>query len=275
MSVMDGSDRLLVVAGLAVAAWLALPTRRSLTRAGHRFAQDNGLWIAPGLMAAMDRAHRRERRVLAVAMLAAVAVLVLEPGRSASPFLVFVVVVPIAAVGRLLLAGRDFPVRPGQVALARSRAVRAGDYLARTAPAAFVVWVLAGAGTAGLGVHGGERELALAGAVLVVVTLAVAGYVVVISRRPEPATDAAHLYLQDAWRAAQMRTTLVQLGFAGLYLGLLPGFTDGALPPGLWLVPMAASLLALWLALRGRACFRERLWPELPAGQVLSVGGPA
>ncbi|WP_418057718.1 hypothetical protein [Pimelobacter simplex] len=272
---MDGFERFLVVAGLVAAAWLALPSRRSLTRAGHRFAQDNDLWIAPELMAAVDRAHRRERWVLAVAALAVVAVLLLGPDGATSPFALFAVVVPIAAVGRLLLAGRDFPVRPGQVSVARPRAVRVGDYLPPTAPAAFAVWALLGAGAAGLGVRWGERGLAVAGAVMVLVTLAVAGSVVAVSRRPEPAVDAAHLYLQDAWRAARMRTTLQQLALAGFYLGLTPAFTDPALPPGLWLVPIAGAAAGSGLALHGRARFRDRLWPDVPAGQVLSVGGSA
>lgn len=275
MSLVDGFERFLVVAGLVAAAWLALPTRRSLTRAGHRFAQDNDLWIAPELMAAVDRAHRRERWVLAVAALAVVAVLVLGPDGGTSPLVLFAVVVPVAAVGRLLLAGRDFPVRPGQVSVARPRAVRVGDYLPSTAPAAFAVWALLGAGAAGLGVRWGERGLAVAGAVMVLVTLAVAGSVVAVSRRPEPAVDAAHLYLQDAWRAARMRTTLHQLALAGYCLGLTVASADPALPPGLWVVPVAVAGVASGLALHGRARFRDRLWPDVPAGQVLSVGGSA
>jgi len=270
----SGPEIVVVVGiGAAAAAWLALPTRRSLAREGHRFAGRNGMWLAPDLVAAVDRAHLRERRVLAAALVVAVAVLVVVPGATVRPFVVAGSAVAVSAVGRLLVAGRDFPVRPGQVLVARARAVRVSDYLAPSVLAAFGLWLLLGAATAGLGVAWSEPDLTAAGLLLMALTLVVAAHAVAVCRRPEPAGDPEHLFLQDAWRAARLRTTLTQLGWAALLLATGATLTDRA--GGWFVLPVAVGLLAAGLAQRDPDRFRARLWPDVPAGRVLTVGGRA
>lgn len=271
----DGVERFVVVAGVIAAIVIALPTRAGLAKAGHRFAREYDLWIAPELMIAVDRAHRRDRWVLATAVLAAVLLFVLLPPATFRPFIVVAAVLPVFAVGRLLLGGRDFPVRAGRATVARSRAVGVTDYLRPTVPLAFALWVAVGGVAAVLGALWSEPAVLAGGVLLVVATLVVAAYVVALCRRPEPASGAEHLYLQDAWRVSRLDLTLSQLGFAAVYLGLVAA---GDAPSGrvaVWVGVAGVATAAYALGVGGRGRFRERLWPELPPGRLLAVGGPA
>lgn len=279
-------ETVVVVALLALVLVLARPSAAVVARDGHRFAETYELWIAPASVAAIDRAHRRERRAHAVAGGIGLAIYaVLRVTLDVPPLVLLWPVVCVCAAGASLVAlraaGTEFPVPPGAPSFARVRAVRLRDYLPTQALVALGVWpVLAfgGAILAGAALRRGVANedaawTALAsGIALGLLGLLLPVLAVTLCRRPEPAGDASHLYLQDAWRVANLRWMLSVegIGVALLVARVLDLMSAAA--ASAWVLPVVfAGWIWHLLGQSGRLHFRRRLWPDLVPGERVAM----
>jgi hypothetical protein len=272
---MNGFEIALVGGVLVSAAFTARAPQRSLFYAGQTFANRYRLWIDDECAAAVMRAERRVRRAhalvlvivalgLAVLFLAGVHTVLVLPAAGA-------LMVAARLAVRVLWAGREFPLAPGRPSLARARAVQVSDFVHPKAWVALGVWLVAALGTTGVGLARGSVALAAGGGAVGVLTVTTGVAVLAWCRRPEPAGDSAHLFLQDAWRASRIRETFADLALAAT---VLASSLASALEPDAvgWPAVVLVLLVPMGLASSiGANRFRERLWPDLPAGQVVAV----
>ncbi len=268
---------------LMVVVLCGRPTRRFLSSAGEEFARGHGLWIDAAFSAAVDRAHRRTFRAAQVAGVAGLSAYVAARLWWEPNLVLFLACGAMTSAIRAgfaaIQAGTEFPVPDGRPTVARARAVRAVDYLPPLAlvlvlSCASLALVAAVAGLPGVAVgDDAERRVVTAStAVIALLMLGVVGCAIRVLARPQPAGDAAHLYLQDAWRSEQARTMLSSVGMLAVIASMqIRSVEDG---PGLLALVLvvlgASSMLALYL---DRHRYR-RLWPDLPPGPVV-VARPA
>lgn len=264
-----------------------VPTRRHLAAEGNRFARDYRLWIAPAEVEAVNRAHRTDRHVRLSAL--AVGVATYAVARQFADALTvgwasFAVLAGVASVLRVRQAGRDFTPPAESRALARSQAVRLGDYLPvatlvvlGVCPVLALGAVAAGADALRRGVEDVQRAWFVlgAGSAIAALGLLLPVLSVALTRRPSPASDAPHLYLQDAWRAEQLRR---MIQFEAVALAFLVSYAHGLLPvtgdAALWLLPLSlAPILAVGVTHAGRLHFRRTLWRDLAPEEWVQVGG--
>lgn len=102
-----------------------------------------------------------------------------------------------------------------------------------------------------------------------------------LARLPEPAQSAAHLYLQDVFRADHIRWAAFSSALSG---AMLCNWLSSAVDDPAWivwaLIGMSYSLLtglcmfALKTDWKASTHMRSRLWPELRPGQLVSDGEP-
>lgn len=273
-----------VGAVLVLAGWELLSTPRAVASMGQSFAEQYHVWIAGPFAPAVDRAHRRvSRESGAVLGLGAVTYVVLRGWWPAEPVF-WVLMYALGAVAlllRLRTAGTEFPVAEGALSLARGRAVGLRDYLPRRALISLALCPGVAICVAGLVlvlVQRGSVDTDLGWTVLCfAITLGLLGLLVpvvavVLCRRPEPAGDASHLYLQDAWRVDHLHWMLSMetVGAFVLLNRTLDLFSASAVRPAL--VPLLIVALGwVWYAQSGRLHFRSRLWPDLAPDERIAV----
>lgn len=278
----------LAVISAVVLLWAAfgLPRPAVVRAAGNRFARDYLLWIAPSDVDGLDRAHRTDYWLHGLAM--AVGLLAYLGARLvASPYVVALVALSAAAalsaLLRLVQAGRDFPHHPGAAAIARIRVVRLRDYLPvqtivilACCPAIAAAGVVVGLVAIGRGMHNIERAwfVVVSGTAVCVLGVLMPVIAAAMTRRPQPASDSGHLYLQDAWRVERLREMLWSE-----CMGVVTVFTQAHLllaetgDSSLWALPLVLLPPAVMLIFAsGRLHFRRRLWPDLAQGEKVVVG---
>lgn len=275
-----GSDVLLFLIAAAIAGWIAFPTQVRVKRAGMRFARDNFAYVDAQFVDAFNRAYVLERRVMAGLFLGTAVGALLWAADGYGP-LVISVAAALSSLFRLVRAGREFSPPSGRAAVARSRAVRVIDYLhpGLLWVGAVLALLAAGAGIAtvlsaasGTSEISGYQASTIALVALMVAALAPLAYLYfrVLCRRPEPAVDAAHLYLQDAWRSEQM-DAVVTHGMIATVLAVLPVWADSSyLLQLILLIPLA--VLGFWIDRKNELRFRKQLWPMLGPGQIIMPG---
>ncbi|GAA3678057.1 hypothetical protein GCM10022237_41820 [Nocardioides ginsengisoli] len=274
---MDGFEVALVVALLVFAAWYGRPSHRSLFRAGLGFAYRYRLLIDDDFAALVMRAERWAWR--AHALVLAVAAVVFAIAFQAPYDNVMAVLPPVGAavvaarfVVGVAWAGREFPVAPGRPSVARVRVVRPSDLVHPVAWCCFVVWFASALGAIVVGIDRHQPAAAVTGATVALTVVAAVAVIMAWCRRPEPAADAAHLFLQDAWRASRIQQSLLELAVVGWVLAQVTYHGLGPESGGWQYLPLASGWAPLLALAVGRDRFRRRLWPELPATQVVVVG---
>ncbi|KRB78608.1 hypothetical protein ASE01_04985 [Nocardioides sp. Root190] len=263
------------------------PSKRRLVASGNRFARDYRLWIAPAEVEAVNRAHRADYRVGVAALtvgVVAYAVARLFADALTVSWASISVVTGVAAALRVRQAGRDFTPPPETLAVARSRTVRLRDYLSATGLVVLGAGPVLALGAAVIGADAVRRDVGDierawfvfgAGSAGLALGLLLPVFSVAIIPRPLPASDAAHLYLQDAWRVERLRQ-MVQ--FQSMALAFLLSYAHGLLPVAdsvsLWLLPLTFTpIIAIVVTHAGRLHFRRRLWPDLTRDEWVEVGG--
>ncbi len=272
--------------GIAVALglWFLFRTRARRSREVEKWARSHRAFVAPGWLEAVDRRLEVGRSIYIATLMVFVVAAQFIP-RSGALWGLCIGVVPAMLVlskGVGLVRG-SLPPGPR---VARLREVTLADYLPlRTR---VVMWV-ASVGSCGLtvsvAVHRSAPLLLVPAVVMLLgaVVVEVAG--ARLAHRPEPAVDAAHLYLQDCFRvdAVRMAATLMILALFYL-LWVVPSLLDlhvaGVDNVDLGLGLGVAAALGLMLAADVGANqdpvrhLRARLWPSLGRDQVLQPGQP-
>lgn len=271
---------------VAVFVALGAPYPAVVRAAGNRFARDYLLWITPSEVDAVNRAHRTDYLLHGLATLAALVVYVVAR-LIASPYTVALVAVSagaaLSSVLRLRQAGRDFAPAPTSPTVARTRAVLLRDYLPPQTLVVLGCCPIIVLGALGIGVDAVRRNVdnverawfvVASGSAVFVLGALIPILAVAMTRRPQPATDSGHLYLQDAWRVERLREMLW-----GECVGVTMVCTQAhhLLPVtgdiSFWLLPLLLVPPGVMIAFgTGRLHFRRRLWPELARGQKVVVG---
>ncbi|WP_408895448.1 hypothetical protein ACJ5H2_11125 [Nocardioides sp. R1-1] len=277
-----GAGGLVCLVGVA---WLLAP--RWTRSAGRDFARQYGVQISPEFLGEFEREQVRRARLTMIISLPGLLLFLVTMGEHsflamAAPGLL---ALPVLAemIRRVARAGSEFTAAPGRPGLARTRTPGVLDYLDRRV-------VVAHAAQAGIGLTAIGSALVTAsrtgwapdaaGAAvtgLLIAVVAVVGPVVwhLEVGRPQRATDAAHLYLQDAWRADAMRSASLLAGPGTLTALRLqdPSSSSSLALAAVQLVLLAASATCLLIDLDPETPrFRKRLWPTLAPGEVLVPG---
>lgn len=277
----------LLVGAVAVIALAGNVPRPNLLRSiGNAFARDYLLWIAPGDAGAVDDAHRAVVRENSLSIVMGLgfygAARLLAPAQVVM-WAALCATAATMSVLRVRRAGRDFVPAPGAPAVARVRAVGLRDYLATqhlmimaSCPVLAAGLALGGAWAVRAKVGNIDTAwfVTVTGASLAVQGLVLAVLAVLMARRPVPAADEPHLYLQDAWRAERLREMLrfEALGVAVLFVqahNLIP--VTSVLSH--WVVLTVFLPVGILVAFEvGRLHFRRRLWPDLAKGEKVVIG---
>lgn len=279
-----------VLAGLTAVAFVVVAIRapRFVTKVGNEFARQHHAYVSPSFAEEFDRTtiHGMRRWCWLAGIPFSFFVLVgLEEGsvlRALAPGLVGLGL-GIESVLQLRRAGDEFRIPRAASGVARGRAVGIRDFLPPGAAVCSIGLALSMAAfVAGLGVAVARRgpESVLVASVVSSVTIGILMILLpiywhVMANRPEPSQDAAHLYLQDAWRAHLLSGTTTAAHAPVLLLALTLQDTKGfpfALG-GLAALGLVVSFgCRIYLDDSRNLHFRKRLWPTLHPDQVLQPG---
>lgn len=266
----------------------AILTPRFSRSNGEHFARQHRAYVDAAFVRQFDRALVRElrHRQLTLGVPLVLCALVFTDDSSVPQALApGIVALALCADGALRVrrTGREFERPPAPSRVARFRAVGVRDFVGT---AVVVYWlgiaVVATALVVGLSViaaRDGIDALLLARMLtglafaLLVVTLPVVWRLMV--SRPEQSSDAAHLYLQDAWRANLLRDTTSTAHLPAIFVLVTLDSTN--FPDASFLAAMMGFLVAAICGvflIDTNLHFRKRLWPTLIPGQVLMPGDP-
>jgi len=276
-------------AGLASAAallvgWTVIRAPRTAATEGAKFAAKHSAYVDVAFVRQFDSVSVRERRrtYLTRSLPFVLILLVLNDVTIALMPGLLALSMATENVLRLRRIGSEFDAVAPPHGLARARAVGIRDYIG---PAGIACWlavafvaVAVGIGFAVAVVRHGFTPLLLADLLsaaalgILALTLPVCSWVIV--GRPERSEDAAHLYLQDAWRANLLREATLAALLPALYFMITVPETRG-FPVVLGVVAAGAlgfCLLSSTFLGDKNLHFRKRLWPTLKPGQVLMPG---
>lgn len=267
---------------------MAICAPRFVTKVGNEFARQHHAYVAPSFAEQFDRSTIRDLRrscwVIGIPV-TFFALAAFEEGsvpRALTPALVGLCV-GVESVLRLRRAGDEFRIPRAASGVARGRAVGIRDFLPPAAVLCSVGYALCLAAiAAGLGVAVARRGLepvlvanVAASATIGILMILLPIYWHVTANRPEPSQDAAHLYLQDAWRAHLLSETTRAAHVPVLFLALTLQDTKG-FPVALGAVAVLGLVVGfgcgMYLADTRNLHFRRRLWPTLHPDQVLQPG---
>lgn len=173
---------------------------------------------------------------------------------------------------------------PPGVRVARMRELTLTDYLPHRTRR--LMWV---SGVAGcltcvvLGVAHDQWVVALSGLLLLIAPACVEWVASQLARMPEPAENAAHLYVQDAFRADLIRASAIRSATGGTFVTALIAWEMVLDDPG-WVPAVLLGVGILLTAFlfnegpefrkRPADYMRSRLWPSLRPAEVLQPGDP-
>lgn len=289
---LDGLDirwwdvMLAALVAITVAAF-AVTAPRFSGSLGKSFANQHRAYVDVGYVRQFDRATLREQRRRQLLLAGPLVLLMLvftDDGAVLKALAPGLLALALCAesILRLRQLGHEFKNPAAPSGVARARAVGVRDFIG---PASLLHWlgialvaaaIIAGTTTAvardGLTPIMLAHALSAASLCLLVVTLPIVWHFMV--SRPERSEDAAHLYLQDAWRANLLRETTSTAHMPALFL-LVTISDTSAFPFAFSAIAFVGLLPALFISLLlvdTNLHFRKRLWPMLTPGQVLMPG---
>lgn len=283
-------DACVLACGALIAWKLSRPTSTRLRQRGEQFARQSRAYVDSEFVGPFDRLTRMSMYFQAAGIFLSFALLVVfryvYPDALPMAYLAATLFVGLGwSVYRVWVAGREFPTRAGQAAIARPRRIVLADFVSPMAQALLAFDLVLVAGFVVIVVQTRPDEfgahfaavslfIAIALAAVCAATYA-AGHA--MCQRPQAAGDACHLYLQDAWRADHLVGSFAAVEVcAVLFMALLGSAVH--LPK--WFTQMGPVplfvLVAAHFAILGRERlrFRARLWPTLAPQQVLLPGDP-
>lgn len=262
----------------AIDAWWWWSPSRRRTRArkwAERYvtAYDDA-WLIP-----FEELGVINRRVAAVGMYFILLVFVEIP-MWGQPYAAWLMSIPSVFAIVFVLSGTQISLPPG-TRVARLRELELADYLSEGMRR--FMWVAGAVGCLAcllVAVARSEWLLGISGALMLAAPASVELAARRLARMPEPAQNAAHLYLQDVLRADHIQAAALMSALGGAFLcSWLSIAVDD--PTWAWavLIAMNYSLLTgiyLFAIKPGKpsAYMRSRLWPQLRPGQLLSGADP-
>jgi hypothetical protein len=266
--------------GLAylVDAWWGNPTRRSAR--AHKWAKQQVASYEDEWLIPFEEQVVSSRRVTVVITFLFVLIF-LEFPVDGQPYVAWLLALPAvyAIIRALTCEGLSLP--PG-TRVARLRELELVDYIPQHARV--IMWFAGAVGFIAcllVALAGDKWLLAVSGSLVLAAPVCVELAGRRLARAPEPAKSAAHLYLQDALRADQVRGAAVSsvLSAAMLCNWLASGADRTDWVEWTLLLMNLVLLTGLFIVAfkpdrKAATYMRSRLWPQFGPGQLLANGEP-